>query len=223
MIQDRIRGKIASYWASAIADARIADCLLHYVRTGERPPQDGHVARRARRLIDTTPPDRHVERVAVRAFAERCLNGQADAAFAVQLDTLAGTELIDEASPYGRDAALRRLFFPWTALYAGRFNCVGRYLREGAGLALTLTPREVVVEIIAVQRVNIAANHTTAVHLRSLDGCTPADHPKARLIAYLAGSADRREVFLRAAIRTQIAASRWDWLFMQSLRARFLV
>jgi hypothetical protein len=35
--------------------------------------------------------------------------------------------------------------------------------------------------------------------------------------------ARRPEVFLRAAIRTQIAASRWDWLFVQSLRARFLI
>jgi hypothetical protein len=224
VIRDHIRGKVASYWASAVADAQIADHLLHYVRSGERPPQDGHITQRAHRLIDTAPPDQHAQRVAVRAFTERRLNGQADAAFAAQLDRLARTGLIDGAEPYdSRDVAFRGLFFPWTTLYMGRFDSVERYLREHAGLALTLSPREVVAEIIAVQRVNIAANHAVTDHLHSLNGGTPSDHPKVQHIGALVAHARRPEVFLRAAIRTQIAASRWDWLFVQSLRARFLV
>jgi hypothetical protein len=224
VIRDHIRGKIASYWASAVADAQIAGHLLRYLRTGERPPGDGPITRRARRLIDTAPPDRHEQRVAVRAFTERRLNGQADAALAAQLDRLARTGLIDGAEPYdGRDVAFRGLFFPWTALYAGRFDSIERYLRECAGLALTLAPREVVAEIIAVQRVNIAANYDTTLHIRSLGEDAPSDHPKAQHIGALVEHASRPEVFLRAATRTQIAASRWDWLFMQSLRARFLV
>ncbi len=224
MIRDHVRGKVASYWASAVADAQIAEHLLHYVRTGERPPQDGHVTQRAHRLIDTTPSDQHEQRVAVRAFTERRLNGQADAAFAAQLDRLARTGMIDGAEPYGsRDVAFRALFFPWTALYAGRFDSVERYLRDHAGLALTLPPREVVMEIVAVQRVNIAANYDVTDHLHLLTEDTPSDHPKVQHISALVEHARRPEVFLRAAIRTQVAASRWDWLFMQSLRARFLI
>jgi len=223
MVPDFISGKIASYWLNAYVDAAIACHLVDYVQTGSLPAGDDPAQMRARLLIEKASADRHRERVVVRAYTERHLNGHADMILAGLLDRLLGARVIDDPTPWAVEQfTLRMMFFPWPLLYQGDLAHLHAYARDEAGIDLTLPPHDIIHEICAVQIENIAINGQNRLRLQDLARLPDFDdNPKLRRLREMAGRYRRPRMFLWSAARTQKMASRWDWLFMHTLRLRY--
>ena len=225
MIRDFIRGKVASYWVNAYVDASIACYLLDYVQTSVLPDSDGPAQQRARYLIAHTPDDRPRERLVVRAYTERHLNGHADMILAGLLDRWLRLDIIEDPTPWSREHfTLQMMFFPWPHLYAGDFSHLHQYAREDGQIELTLPIPEIIREICAVQIANIAVNSQHRLTLRELMELAEFDdNPKLQRLREMAIRYRRPRMFLWSASRTQKMASRWDWLFMNTLKLRYSV
>ena len=195
------------------------------MQTGHLPDGDDPALNRARLLVEKTPDDRHRERVVVRAYTERHLNGHADMILAGLLDRLLGTQVIDDPTPWEEGQfTLRMMFYPWPQLYRGDFSHLHAYAADEARVDLTLPLHDIIHEICAVQIENIAVNGQNRLRLQDLARLPDFDdNPKLKRLRQMSERYRRPRMFLWSAARTQKMASRWDWLFMHTLRLRHQV
>ena len=179
------------------------------------------------------------QRLLVRAFTQRHLNGYADLMWARWIERMNRLEPVHREEWYGAAAESRRpdLLF-WTYLLRGSVEPVADFVEEYE--SFTLSGDAVVEEIIYVQHANRAANEAVLDELRHAMealpgrgvpaseagkggagvGEAPLTRKSALLIGYAGESPYPRE-FLRGAVAAQRGAGRWDGAFETLLRWRF--
>ncbi len=184
------------------------------------------------------------QRLLVRAFTQRYLNGYADLMWARWIERVNRLEPVHREDWYGAAAETGRpdLFF-WTYLLRGSVAPIADFTEDYG--PFTLSDEAVVDEIVYVQHANRAANEAILDELlHAMEGFprrggpaagvgrgggsgsngaapeAPLTRKSALLIAYAEKSPYPRE-FLRGAVAAQRGAGRWDGAFEKLLRWRF--
>jgi len=231
-------GGTSSYRLNAYVDAAIAGALVSMVREESWTSSDPELTRRVQelqadlQLTAEDPRDRAEaqQRLLVRAYACRDLNGYADLMWARRIESLFRIEPIHrDDGVFGTTAEEGRIdLFFWTYLLRGSSAPIADFVSRF--IPYSLSDGALADEIIRVQHANPAANRRTAEALLS-DGSLGdgSGEPRgaarsSRKVAILRASAaaDPRPVaFLRGAVAGQRGAGRWDAAFEGLLRSRF--
>lgn len=231
-------GRTSSYRLNAYVDAAIAEALVSMVREESWSSSDPELTRRVEelqadlQLRAEDPVDRAEaqQRLLVRAYACRDLNGYADLMWARRIESVFRIEPVHrDDGVFGEGAEEGRIdLFFWTYLLRGSSAPVADFVERF--IPYTLSDGALADEIIRVQHANAAANRRTAEALLSdgsLGDGSGEPHGAARYsrkVALLRASAaaDPRPVaFLRGAVAGQRGAGRWDAAFEGFLRSRF--
>jgi hypothetical protein len=220
-----LRGKTASYRLNAYVDHRIATHIIQFVESGIEPAGTHEAAVRARDFIADLPradSDREqTQRLLVRAYTLRHLNGYADLMWARFIEWINRVDPVHVEGHYGRRAEEGPIdLFFWTYLLRGSVKPIAEFVERHC--AFTLSSTAVAHEIVHVQEANSAANQGIAGELRdAMEGAIQGYSEKsARLVRYAEASPYPRD-FLRGAIAAQRGARRWDGAFRRLLQWRF--
>ncbi|MFP4483918.1 MAG: hypothetical protein ACLFO1_03590 [Spirochaetaceae bacterium] len=227
--QEYLRGLTASYRLNAYTNYRIAEAIIGFVTTGEAPPAgtsrevvERSLAMRAD-LPDAGRDSEQTQRLLVRAFTQRHLNGYADLMWARWIERVNRLEPVLQEELYGTAAESGRpdLLF-WTYLLRGSVEPAAAFVERYE--PFTLSDDAVVNEIVQVQHANRRANRIVVDKLLHAGGRAEPEAPitpkSALLIAQAEQSAYPRE-FIRGAVAAQRGARRWDGAFERLLRWRF--
>lgn len=228
-----LRGKTASYRLNAYVDYRIATQIMQFVESGVEPAGTHEAAVRARGfmadLARVGSDPEQTQRLTVRAFTLRHLNGYADLMWARFIERVNRVDPVHVEAHYGRKAEEGPIdLFFWTYLLRGSVEPVAAFVEQQ--LAFTLSDAAVADEIAHVQESNSAANQGIAEELhRAMELAHRAvsplgaelDFEKSRILLSYAQASPYPTDFLRGAIAAQRGAGRWDGAFRRLLQWRF--
>jgi hypothetical protein len=228
-----LRGKTASYRLNAYVDYRIATHILRFVETGSEPSGPEEAARRARRFMEDLPRrDGHPkerQRLLVRAFTVRHLNGYADLMWARFIERANRVPPVHVEPHYGKEAEEGPIdLFFWTYLLRGSVAPVADFVEPH--VAFTLSDQEVAEEIAHVQEANSGVNQQIVAAIRRAmeegpggagELSSQSQVEKVEILLRYASASPYPADFLRGAIAAQRGARRWDGAFRRLLRWRF--
>lgn len=218
-------GKVFTYLLNAQTDCRIAEALLCYVKEGRYPTGMTEVELRARDLINSLDKDaRTAGQVALAAYTIERVNGLADYLFAHLLARFLAPQQQGQVEQFLKNHAVHHAtlaafcddIVSWSSIIAigtrilsGDHQDIDRYDRKHR-VTLCSAQNELFQMLLLVQKRNIQANARTAHCLRA--NAEPASR-KVWAIRRAAKGTPHPQAFIRAAVRTQKAASQWDQFF----------
>jgi hypothetical protein len=218
-------GKVFTYLLNAQTDSRIAEALLRHVEEGRYPTGMTEVELRARDLVNSLDKDaRTAGQVALAAYTIERVNGLADYLFAYLLARFLPPQQQRQVEQFLKNHAVHHATLSafcddtisWSSIIAigtrilsGDRQDIDRYAGKH-GVTLCPAQNELFRMILLVQKRNIQANTRTAHCLRTNAGSASR---KVWAIRRAAKGTPHPQAFIRAAVRTQKAASKWDQLF----------
>jgi hypothetical protein len=231
----RICGKISQYHLNAYNDAKLAEDLITYIKTkGLSKVKDDRVLE----LINTRAHFNLSYLVGL-AYTEYGINGMIDFSYAHLISNLLHTlpfkkhqilkEIEQACETYAKKLkvkilyhdfyAKKQLIFPWIMdYYFKKHKFLKEFLRKRFGETIkieNLDMKEIINAAIVVQEINIKSNSNYSKILKNEE---PSTNPKVVAIRKLATKFYYEKAFIRGAANTLLAASRWDKLFILTLK-----
>lgn len=226
-------GKIFTYLINAKTDGLIAEALRSYGLIGEFQESVSEVGLRARAFIKSVEGNAgYVDHVALIAYVVERVNGLADFLFARLLIRFFSEHQQSQVQKFLHMHSLHCADLPtyqadrisWSAILAIGSRILScnhddiDWYAERYALTIRPTRRELCNAIVLVQHHNIRANARTVRVLQTNPNSTSK---KVVAIQRAARETPFPEEFVRAATRTQAAASNWDHLFAWLIAFRF--
>lgn len=208
IINSRLLGKADSYLLNAYIDVKIEEAILLYIKQGSFISFDKEVEDRVKAIIKKTNPENKNNRLYVKAFTYKWVNGYANYWYTQLLYKITGKKPPREVWSYLKSEFREKSIFHFTEILWFYHKLINKYALQN-GVKINLKKGELKKEILEVQKINIRENTKNADRLMKGDFNTW----KTKKLLEWSKDVSYPKIFLKSAGATQKAASRWDKLY----------
>lgn len=208
-LRSRLHGKAASYLVNAYIDAKIEEALVLYAKKGKFKILDKEVEERVKKIIAATPINTQSQRLIVKAFVYKRINGYANYWYSKLIYLMAGMKLPQEKSYYLElDNFFDNPLIHLTSVVFFYRNLLKKYALQ-KGIKLLFKKSDIKNEILLVQKLNILENEKNALKIKN----RKFDTWKTRKLLEWSKSSILQKEFLKSAELTQMRALWWDKIY----------